>query len=211
MAKFLKLENVEETAKNNPDSFFIPTIEERKSKAVGESVRLHFHLDNPTENEPHAERMWVTVTKRPNLFRGYKGTLENMPAYIEDLKIGDEVVFKPCHIAQTIVKKDESMWIDCANQKALVSDMCFNEGECVRFLYREKADRAQDSGWRMFTGHESEEYNNDPNNIRVVDVSFMLDKDSSLLKPLKESVGAVYERSGIDVDWVKVTDWSPAE
>jgi hypothetical protein len=89
--------------------------------------------------------------------------------------------------------------------------MCFAEGECVRFLYREAADRSEDSGWRMFTGHETQEYSDDPKNVRIVQVGYMLDRDSSLLQPLKEGIGAAFERRTKDEPWKRVTDWKPEE
>src|SRR4029077_16726138 len=134
MAKFLKLEDVEKTAKENPETFFIPSNEERMSQRIGNSVRLHFWLKDPARGEPQAERMWVTITQERGLLRPYKGVLENAPAFIEDLKQGMEVTFKPCHIAQTIIKKGDLRWVDCANLKAFVSEMCFDRGEYVRFL-----------------------------------------------------------------------------
>src|SRR5262249_46773934 len=130
---------------------------------------------------------------------------------IEVLKQRDEATFKACYIAQTIIKKSHTRWIDCAHLKALVSAMCFVNGEYVRFLYRQNADRKEDSGWRMFTGHESLEYNDDPKNIRIVEVGYMLDRDPSLSPPLKEGVGAVFERKTKDAPWNKVTDWIPPE
>lgn len=89
--------------------------------------------------------------------------------------------------------------------------MCLERGECVRFLYREEADRKEDSGWRMFSGHESDEYANDPNNISILDVGWMLDRDPTLLEPLKEGVGAVFEREDKGSQCQRVTDWSPEE
>lgn len=211
MATFLELENVERTAEEHPETFFIPSAEERKSQRVGDSVRLHFRLKNPSDDEPEAERMWVTVSQEQSFLRPYKGLLQNSPVFIGDLKQGAEVTFKACHIAQTIIKKGDPRWLDCANLKALVSEMCFVQGECVRFLYRQVADRKEDSGWRMFTGHETEEYNDDPKNARIVEVGYMLDRDPSLLQPLKEGVGAVFEREAKDVPWNKITDWTPPE
>lgn len=211
MAKFLELEDVAKKAKQLPDSFFIPSEKERKSKKVGDSVRLHFILDNPSEEEPSAERMWVTITQEQSMFKPYKGTLENQPVSIEDLNVGDEISFKACHIAQTIIKKGDPMWIDCGDKKALVSNMCMEKGGVIRFLYREKADREEDSGWRMFTGYESDEYNEDSSNIRIVNVGYLLDKDPSLIEPLKEGIGAVYERDDKGKKWNKVTDWAPTE
>src|SRR5262249_39674966 len=151
--------------RENPDTFFIPSAEERKSQRVGNSVRLHFRLKEPSAEEPQAERMWVTITQEQGFLKPYKGALENAPVFIQDLKQGAEVTFKACNIAQTIIKKGDPRWIECANLKALVSEMCFENRECVRFLYRQAADGQEDSGWRMFTGHESDEYNEDPKNV----------------------------------------------
>jgi hypothetical protein len=211
MARFLKLEDVEKTASQHPDSFYIPPKEERKNQKNGYSVRLHFLLDNPSENDPRAERMWVTITQEEGLFKPYKGTLENEPVYIENLRFGDEITFKSSHIAQTIIKKGDPRWIDSAELSALVSKMCMIKGEVVRFLYREKSDRKEDSGWRMFTGHETDEYNEDARNISIQNLGFMLDRDPTLLEPLKEGVGAVYEREDKGKPWTRVTDWSPTE
>ncbi|MES2924800.1 MAG: DUF2185 domain-containing protein [Verrucomicrobiota bacterium] len=211
MAKFLNLEDVEKTARENPETFFIPPAEERKSQRVGDSVRLHFKLNNPSTGEPQAERMWVTVTQEQGFLRSYKGLLQNSPAFIEDLDQGVEVTFKSCHIAQTIIKKGDRRWVNCANLNALVSEMCFATGECVRFIYRQDADRNEDSGWRMFTGHETQEYNDDPKNVRIVSVGYMLERDPSLSRPLKEAVGAVFERRTKDEPWNNVTDWTPPD
>lgn len=211
MAKFLKLENVEETAKKNSDTFFIPSLENRKKQGIGDSVRLHFLLEDPAEDDPRAERMWVTITRKQGWFRPFRGTLENEPVYIDDLNEGDEVEFKLCHVAQTVVKKGDPDWIDAVEKKALVSQKCFEDGECVRFLYREQADKDEDSGWRMFAGGETDEYNSDINNIRIVNVGWMLDKDPSLLEPLKQGLGAVFERETQVSKWQRVTDWLPSE
>lgn len=211
MAKFLKLEDVEKTAKQHPDSFFIPSERERKRQKAGDSVRLHFLLDNPGEDEPRAERMWVTITRAQGLFSPYKGILENNPVYIDNLALGEEITFSACHIAQTIVKKEDPRWIDSYERKALVSKMCFEEGETVRFLYREQPDHEEDSGWRMFTGHESDEYTDDPDNVRVINVGYILDMDPSLLEPLKEGIGAAFERENKGRQWNRVTDWTPGE
>jgi hypothetical protein len=153
----------------------------------------------------------VTITHEQGFWTSYKGVLENQPAVIEDLKSGDEVTFKACHIAQTLIKKGDPRWIECADLKAFVSEMCFAKDEFVRFLYREDPDRKEDSGWRMFTGHETQEYNDDPANVRLVDVGYMLSRDPSLLQPLKEGIGAAFERKAKNDPWKKVTDWSPRE
>ena len=79
------------------------------------------------------------------------------------------------------------------------------------FLYREKPDKEDDSGWRMFTGSESDEYANDPKNIATINIGFLLDQDPSLLEPLKGSYGLAFERKDKKQPWKKVKDWKPME
>lgn len=201
-----KLENVEIVNKENPNNFFIPTLKERSSQKKGDLVRLHFLLTENKEGEPRAERMWVEISKVKMFGRKYKGILTNMPVYIKDLNIGDEIEFEPKHIAQTFIKKEDPCWLDIAEKKALVSKMCMEDNGIIRWLYREEADREEDSGWRMFSGEENEEYTDNPDNIRIVSVGYLLDKDPTLLEIIKDEISSAYERPNKETPWEKVED-----
>ena len=50
----------------------------------------------------------------------------------------------------------------------------------VRFMYREKPDNMNDSGWRLFSGYEDQEYVDNPNNIAIYDVNTILSFDRSV-------------------------------
>lgn len=205
------LENIETTAKENPDTFFIPSKKERNSQKIGDEVRLHFINNSPKKGEPNAERMWVKVSKAKGLFSNYKGILVNQPLFIKGLNEGDEIEFSSKNIAQTIIRRDSPDWIDSAEEQALVSKKCLEKGGVIRFLYREKADRDNDSGWRMFSGLEDEEYANDSNNIVILNIGYLLDKDPTLLVPLKGGVGSVFERNDKGDKWTIVEDWKPKD
>lgn len=209
MSQFSHLENVEDTAKQHPDSFFIPSRQERRSQKIGDLVRLHFHLMNPKKGEPRAERMWVSITQEMGLFWGYKGKLQSDPVYIDDINFGDCISFTYLNIAQTVIKKVSEKWIDCGEQRAMVSELCFQGCECVRFLYREKTEDETDSGWRMFSGKETDEYSNNPKNIRLPNVGYLLSWDPTLLLPLKHGIGSVFERLDKNHEWIVVKDWTP--
>jgi hypothetical protein len=209
MARFLELEDVERAAASSPETFFIPSADIRKSQKVGDAVRLHFLLQDVGPDEPRAERIWVTITQAEDDPRKFKGTLQTKPVYFRDMKINDEVSFEPRHISQTIIRKGDPRWIDSAELKAFVSNMCLEPGNAVHFLYREAPDGSQDSGWRMFSGDEPEGYVDLTSNIRLVDVGFMLDRDPTLLIPLKGGTGAAFEREDIGKPWRKVTNWDP--
>jgi len=209
--KTWELENVELKAKNYPETFFIPSLNERKNKKIGESVRLHFVHLLKKQDEPEAERMWVIITKERTLFSKYKGILENQPAYITELNVGDEIEFEVINIAQTIIKKGDPLWIDCSEKYALVSNMCFQKDETIRFVYREVADNNDDSGWRMFTGHENDEYANDQKNIQIVKIESLLDFDRSLFDPIKNGNYYAFERMNKKDKWEIIEDWKPSE
>lgn len=89
----------------------------------------------------------------------------------------------------------------------MVSKMVFDENIKPGFLYREKRTRPEDSGWRIFTGFESEEYTDDPENVGIYNPSTILKTDPSLKDILLKGVGSVYERTKEDSEWYRVTDF----
>ncbi|WP_343695828.1 DUF2185 domain-containing protein [Flavobacterium sp.] len=89
----------------------------------------------------------------------------------------------------------------------MVSKMVLDRNMKPQFLYREKRTRPEDSGWRIFTGFESEEYTNNPDNIGIYNPSTILKIDPSLKDILLKGIGSVYEKKEPDSDWYKVTDF----
>ncbi|SHG67469.1 DUF2185 domain-containing protein [Flavobacterium defluvii] len=89
----------------------------------------------------------------------------------------------------------------------MVSKMVLDKNMKPQFLYREKRTRPEDSGWRIFTGFESEEYTDNPDNIRIYNPSTILKIDPSLKDILLKGIGSVYEKKEPDSDWYKVTDF----
>lgn len=75
-------------------------------------------------------------------------------------------------------------------------------------MYRQSAEREQDSGWLLFAGNEDEGYLNDSGNIRLMKVYDILDMDPSLLEPFKGAVGTAFERESRDGEWIEVVDWN---
>lgn len=69
------------------------------------------------------------------------------------------------------------------------------EGKPVGFMYRQKPDMEQDSGWRFFSGEESEEYINNPNNTSIDDVNTIANYDLSIIPFLNYPIGSVFERN----------------
>src|SRR5689334_16222232 len=126
--KTWSLRDVERAAREAPDSFFIPQLAERESQKPGDLVKLHFLLENPGDDQPGAERMWVEVRQPLDREGRYVGILTNHPAHIRGLAQRDEVVFEPRHIAEVMIRKGDPRHVECADQKALVSKMAFDDG-----------------------------------------------------------------------------------
>jgi Uncharacterized protein conserved in bacteria len=72
----------------------------------------------------------------------------------------------------------------------------------VRFMYRETPDNDNDSGWRVFSGEEDQEYVDNPNNIAIYDIETILAIDKDIEKYLSAPVNSAFEREDINQDFV---------
>ena len=77
----------------------------------------------------------------------------------------------------------------------------------IRFMYREEPDQPQDSGWRFFSGDETDEYVNQPENIALYDISTILAIDPDILPYLTSPCGSAFEREDIHAPFVASKDF----
>ncbi|SNR14173.1 DUF2185 domain-containing protein [Tenacibaculum jejuense] len=89
----------------------------------------------------------------------------------------------------------------------MVSKMVSEEEKKPLFMYREKRTRPEDSGWRIFSGYESQDYTNTPNNVGIYNPSTILKIDSSIKELLLKGVGSVFERENDKSSWYEVDDY----
>ena len=68
------------------------------------------------------------------------------------------------------------------------------DGHRVGYMYRERADGNFDSGWRFFSGLESDEYANDPENLAIYDVNTIANYDPEIIPLLDAPVGVAFAR-----------------
>ena len=52
-------------------------------------------------------------------------------------------------------------------------------------MYREMPDNEKDSGWRFFSGNESDEYANNPDNLNIYDINTIAEIDISIIPYLE--------------------------
>ena len=60
----------------------------------------------------------------------------------------------------------------------------------IGYMYRETPDDADDSGWRFFSGEETQEYVDDPQNFGIFDVNTIANYDSAIIPYLKSPAGS---------------------
>ncbi len=77
------------------------------------------------------------------------------------------------------------------------TDMITVEGRKVGYMYREKPDSAEDSGWRFFSGKESQEYLDDPSHTAIYDVNTIANYDAEIIPLLDSPAGSAFERRGL--------------
>lgn len=90
-----------------PQTFDIPSEEERFGLRTGQMVKLLFAVLLPEFDKPtiQVERMWVTITALHNCV--FQGRLESLPALTDRLHPGDIVFFTPDHVATVMIPRTD--------------------------------------------------------------------------------------------------------
>jgi len=123
----------------------------------------------------------------------FSGALANDPFYIKDLKHGDAIEFDARHIIQT--NTDDPVPDPTAPYlpRCLVTNRILKDGAPVRYLYREQPIQADDSGWRITAGDETDEYMEDIENSTCVSLGAVLSVDDSFRDLLGSAAPCAYE------------------
>jgi hypothetical protein len=76
----------------------------------------------------------------------------------------------------------------------MATDMITVEGFKVGYMYRDEPFDKIDSGWRFFSGTESQEYVDDPDNSALYDVNTIANYDKDIVPYLELPAGSELER-----------------
>jgi hypothetical protein len=79
----------------------------------------------------------------------------------------------------------------------IASDHITVEGRPVGYMYRENPDNRVDSGWRFFSGTESQDFADNPDNFAMYDVNTIANYDPSIIPFLDEAPGSAWGRDDI--------------
>jgi hypothetical protein len=90
----------------------------------------------------------------------------------------------------------------------LMSRLVIDEKLPVRFMYKTVPEHLNDTGWRLFTGYEDEEFlANDQVNMIPMPLEKVVKIDPSLEALLEYNAGTVWERTPESEGWERVYDY----
>ena len=194
-----KLVDSRKLAKENKYTFYKPSKEITKNLKVGNIAKMTFEFESTNEEHPPAERMWVIITEINN--DKFKGVLDNHPFYLHELYAGDEIKFEHRHIISHDLEMSEPNLVDKYYDRCFATNKILYEKAPINYIYREepmKKDEERDyvdTGWRILSGDESDEYMNDSDNISLVSLGAILSRDDSFIDLLESDIGTSFERN----------------
>ena len=77
-------------------------------------------------------------------------------------------------------------------EACFATDRILVDGCKVGYMYREEPDNDLDSGWRVFSGDESDEYANSPGNIGIYALNTIANYDPDIIPLLHSNYGSAF-------------------
>ena len=82
-----------------------------------------------------------------------------------------------------------------------ISNKILIDNEIPSWMYREESDKDGDSGWRVFSGNEDDDYLDDPRNFKFITSDQLIAIDDSLKSNLLAPIGSSFERDDKTNKW----------
>ncbi|MCF7520691.1 DUF2185 domain-containing protein [Neisseria sp. ZJ106] len=99
--------------------------------------------------------------------------------------------------------------LSAALDRCIATKTVSEQGRPVGFLYREAPVFEHDSGWRFFSGDESDEYTDNPDNFTVCSIADITEHNPEITALLNETEGAwEWTENGT---FQAVADWQPQD
>jgi hypothetical protein len=87
-----------------------------------------------------------------------------------------------------------------------ITDRVTVDGLKIGYMYREVPDRPEDSGWRFFSGDESEDYINDPSHTGIYDLNTAANYDPDVVPYLDTRPPCAFEKVAEGHEYERVED-----
>ena len=98
--------------------------------------------------------------------------------------------------------------LSAALNYTIASKQVSRERMPIGFLYREAAAFPNDSGWRVFSGMETDEYTDNPDNFDTLPLAEIVNTHPEIAELVQESEGA-WEWDDEKQCFSAVADWQP--
>jgi hypothetical protein len=79
-------------------------------------------------------------------------------------------------------------------------------GKPIGYFYREEPENEDDSGWRVFSGEESQAYVDDPTNLSFYNASTIVELEPDLAPFLALDYPIAFERDASTGEFVEIDD-----
>lgn len=76
----------------------------------------------------------------------------------------------------------------------LITDRVTVDGRKIGYMYREEPDKPEDSGWRFFSGDETQEFVDDPSRIGLYAVNTAANYDPDIIPYLQTPAPCAFEK-----------------
>lgn len=98
--------------------------------------------------------------------------------------------------------------LSTALDRCIATKEVSERGNAVGFLYREAPVFENDSGWRFFSGEESDEYTDNPDNFTISSLADIVRENPEISHLLSQEQGA-WEIT--EQGFERVADWQPQD
>src|SRR5690606_37940079 len=88
----------------------------------------------------------------------------------------------------------------------IATDKITVEGLKVGFMYREAPDFKADSGWRFFSGTETQDYADNPKHMEVYEVNTIANYDAAIIPYLNLPIGTELERKENSDEFINIEE-----
>ncbi|CAN5448834.1 DUF2185 domain-containing protein [soil metagenome] len=189
-----------------PYTYFLPSENELLALAPGDQTKIVFR-SHPPGRKFDAERMWVTLATVNG--DELSGSLDNIPADMPQLRLGDMVSFARSDVISILWNEDRAVRPPSAPDHREYWDRCLvdacvvDDGVAVHYLYREEPEAPEpddtypDSGWRLRGDYRDiSEEQLDARETRYLALGVVLNVDDSWLPLIDAPVGSAFLR-----DW----------
>lgn len=90
----------------------------------------------------------------------------------------------------------------------IASNQIMKDGKKIGYLYREKPEDENDSGWRVFSGDESQEYVDNSANFAMYNAVTIVELEPQLKNILDSDYPVTFERDQSEGHFIEVEDQS---